>query len=135
MGARKSKAKQMIPEFGQRVRRRPARMADNIRELIATLILRKIKDPRLQNVTITSVDVSDDLGTARVYYGCPDTDVKDVGKGLDRAQGFIRSELAKNLTTRYVPRLIFKHDLSLAHQEKIESLLREIANEPRTPSS
>jgi len=135
MTTKRDKARgRMIPELGQRVRRRPARMADTIRDEIAMLLLTKIKDPRVQQVSITSVEVSPDLGTAWVYYGCAEERAKSAGVGLASAQGFIRTHLAQNLSTRYVPQLVFKHDETLARQEKIERVLREIADEASTSS-
>jgi ribosome-binding factor A len=110
-------------------RRRPARVGDLIMQEVATLLLYKIKDPACLDVTIIQVKVTDDLKKARVFFSCPDDVIKKAEKGLKRARGFIRSHLASQLQMRYVPELIFQYDPSSAHQEKMDRLFMEIANE------
>ncbi|MCK5341267.1 MAG: 30S ribosome-binding factor RbfA [Desulfobulbaceae bacterium] len=121
-------------DFGPAPSRRPARVADAIRNEIAVLLLRSIKDPRLQHIAITEVEMTSDLKHARVYYQCPDDQAKKAEDGLARAKGFIRSHLAKELALRSVPDLIFKRDLAMAKQEEMERLLQEIAKENETES-
>lgn len=118
-----------MPELGKSPGRRPVRVADNIKIEIATLLLRKIKDPRVYLVTITEVMVTDDLRQARVYFSCGEGEEKNVEGGLNSAKGFIRKHLAKELGMRYVPELTFVHDLSLAKKAEMETIFREIASE------
>jgi len=127
--ARKSRSRFTLPELGERVGRRPARVADNIKHEIATLLLRKSKDPRVYNVTITRVTVTPDLRLARVFFSCRDGEVDEALSGLASAKGFIRSHLAKEMGMRYVPDLDFRHDESLERQLEMEKLLQEIASE------
>lgn len=102
-------------------------MGDAIKTEIAALLLRKINDPRLINIIITSVEVSDDLGHARVLYSIlGDEEPKNVAKGLESSKGFIRSNLARALELRHVPVLDFRQDLSGQKQAEMEQLLREI---------
>ena len=130
--ARKSKTRFGLPAgLDQEPRRRPARVGDLIMQEIATLLLYKIKDPALLDVTIIQVKVTDDLKKARVFFSCPDENIKKAEKGMNRAKGFIRSHLASQLQMRYVPELIFQYDPSSAEQEKMDRLFREIANEHR----
>lgn len=111
-------------------KRRPIRVADAIKAEIASLFVRKISDPRLYNIVITSVEVSDDLGHARVMYSIlGNEEPKDVAKGLESCKGFIRSNLAKALALRHVPVLDFRLDLAGQKQAEMEQLLREIAKE------
>ena len=99
------------------------------------LLIRRIKDPRVQNVTVTSVDVTDDLRRARVYFSTIDpASVARAADGLASAKGFIRSHLAKELGMRYVPDLEFRHDETAARQEELERLLREVKNDDESPS-
>lgn len=109
--------------------RRPARVADAIKKEIATLLLLKIKDPRVRDVTITNVVLTGDLKRARVYYSCQEENAAKVKKGLVSAKGFIRSALAKSLNMRYVPDLVFQQDVALLRQEEMEKILQEIKNE------
>ncbi len=132
MASRKTKSRFSLPEAAAAMpRRRPARIADAIRNEVATLLLRQIKDPRVQHVTITEVRVTDDLRTAFIHFSIfgNDTTVPKAEQGLDSAKGFIRSHLAKTLGLRYVPQLIFKHDLSQVRQAELEKLLQEIRDE------
>ena len=127
---RKAKTRFGLPAgLDEGPRRRPARVGDLIMQEIATLLLYKIKDPALLDVTIIQVKVTDDLKKARVFFSCPDDVIKKAEKGMSRAKGFIRSHLAKQLQMRYVPELIFQYDPSAAYQEKMDRLFREIANE------
>jgi ribosome-binding factor A len=122
--------KSLYPPFGREAagNKRPKRVADMIKNEIALLLLRKVKDPRLTNVTIVTAEVTKDLRRALVYYSVlgDDKKVQDAAAGLDRAKGFIRSHLARELGMRATPELVFKHDLSMAHQEAMERLLKEI---------
>ncbi len=110
-------------------KRRPARVGDLLRNEIAVLLLHKIKDPRVAEITITQVIMSDDLSRARVYYSCDEKSLAGVGKGLASAGGFIRSHLARTVNMRYVPELIFKYDPEPAQRERLDQLFQEIAAE------
>ncbi|MDG4474882.1 30S ribosome-binding factor RbfA [Thiovibrio frasassiensis] len=132
MAAGKAKSRFGLPAGLARSapKRRPIRVADAIKGEIASLLLRKINDPRLLNVIITSVEVSDDLSHARVLYSfLGEVQAKDVAKGLESCKGFIRTNLARALELRHVPVLDFHLDLAGQKQAEMEQLLREIANE------
>ncbi len=132
MAAGKAKSRFGLPAGLSRTgpKRRPIRVGDAIKAEIASLLVRKIKDPRLYNIVITSVEMSDDLGHARVLYSIlGNEDPKDVAKGLESSKGFIRSSLAKALELRHVPALDFRLDLAGQKQAEMEQLLREIAKD------
>ncbi len=125
-----------VPDVDSGSRRRPARIADLIRNEVALLLIGKIKDPRIQNVTITAVHVTNDLRTARIFYSVFATeDQEAVKKGLSSAKGFIRSHLAKQLNMRYVPDIEFKEDFAARQQENIEKLLKGTEEDHGEPSS
>lgn len=127
---RKAKTRFGLPaDLEEGPRRRPARVGDLIMQEIATLLLYKMKDPALRDVTIIQVKVTDDLKKARVFFSCPDAVIKKAEKGMIRARGFIRSHLAGQLQMKYVPELIFQYDPSSAYQEKMDRLFKEIASE------
>lgn len=108
-------------------KRRPERVADEIRQEVAALLLKKIKDPRVVQVTILRATVTADLSQARLFYSVLDEETAvDAARGLESAKGFIRSSLAKTLALRVVPALIFQRDYALAEQEKLERIFREI---------
>ena len=119
-----------LPELGQRENRRPSRVADAIRNELSLLLLREAQDPRVNTVTITRVEVSPDLRTAVIYFNCrKPEELKDAQAGLASASGFMRSSLAKNMSLRYMPKLVFKYDLSTVYQEEMDQLFREISND------
>jgi len=89
------------------------------------LLEKKAGDPRLDFVTITSVEVSPDLRQAYVYVSTLGNR-QEVMAGLDRAVSFLRRELASRLALRYVPELTFRLDESLERGERIHQLLEEI---------
>jgi ribosome-binding factor A len=126
---KKTKTQYALPELGKSASKRPARVAEIIRERLAELMLRKIQDPRVVGTTITGVDMTPDLRTAIIYFTCAEGEELNVKDGLDSAQGFLRSQLAKGLALRYMPELVFKHDLSVTHHSEMDRLLKEIENE------
>jgi len=117
--------------------KRPKRVADMIKNEIALLLLSKVKDPRLTSVSIVDAEVTKDLRRAIVYYSVlgDDSQVKKAAEGLDRAKGFIRSHLARELGMRVTPELVFKQDRSMEHQEKMERLLKEINIDAESPET
>ena len=117
--------------------KRPKRVADMIKNEIALLLLRKVKDPRLAAVSIVNADVTRDLRKAIVYYSVlgDEQHVKKVAEGLTRAKGFIRSHLARELGMRATPDLLFKFDRSMIHQQEMEMLLKEIKTDAESPET
>ena len=117
--------------------KRPKRVADMIKNEIALLLLRKVKDPRMTNVSIVNAEMTKDLRRAIVYYSVlgDDEQVAKAAEGLERAKGFIRSHLARELGLRATPELVFKRDLSMEHQEKMERLLKEINIDAEPPET
>lgn len=111
--------------------KRADRVADLIKEELADVIFRQIRDPRIGTVTITGAKVTDDLALARIYFVemGKDTFNPETQKGLEQATGFLKRELGKRLKLRRVPDLIFTPDASFAYGNRIEKLLAEIGGE------
>jgi ribosome-binding factor A len=108
--------------------KRTVQIGGLIQQEISELLVRKIKDPRLELVTITGVKVSPDLKLARIYFsriGSPD-EIRRVLQGLQSAAGFIKRELGQRMQLRRVPDLEFVHDTSFEYGERIESLLKDL---------
>ena len=116
---------------------RPKRVGDMIKSEIAMLLLRKVKDPRLTGVSIVNAEVTRDLRRAIVYYSIlgDDRQAEKAVEGLNRAKGFFRSHLARELGMRATPELVFKRDLSMEYQEKMERLLKEINVDTESPET
>ncbi len=127
-GGRKKTA-YALPELGRTGNRRPARVADAIRNELAMLLLHKISDPRISMVSITSVSVSPDLRNATVYFACADEAVGKARQGFASARGFMRTWLARNMALRYVPELSFQHDQTLGRHEEINRVFEELRHE------
>ena len=104
---------------------RIARVQNLLRAEISTVLLRKLKDPRVQMATISEIDVSPDLKSALVYMSIyAEREVQEKAMlGLRSAAGFIRSELMKVLDLRPMPFLIFELDESLARGSQTLDLL------------
>lgn len=126
--------------------RRQRQVASILRRELSDIIQREMKDPRLGFVSITRVEMSPDVGYARVFvsiYGSED-DRKAGLEALNGASGFIRHQLAPKIALRTIPRLSFVLDHSLEHAENISRLLDELdipedeveeesVNEPSSP--
>ncbi|MEW6273670.1 MAG: 30S ribosome-binding factor RbfA [Bacillota bacterium] len=107
---------------------RPERLAEAIKKEISDLLFNELKDPRIGFVTITAVDVSPDLRTAKIYasvYGSAEEQRATLA-ALQRAQGFIRSELGKRIRLRHTPEITFKLDPSIRRGARVMELLEEI---------
>ena len=106
---------------------RTQRVADYLQRELAGLIQRELRDPRLGMVSLTAVDVSRDLGHARVYYTLLNCDTEEEAQQatevLNNAAGFLRSELSRDATMRSVPRLKFYFDTSIGRGRQLESLI------------
>lgn len=109
-------------------KRRGEKLAEEIKREISAILMEDTKDPRLKMVTVTRVEISNDLGHARVFVSVlGDEDrQKEALQGLERAQGFIRSEVGSRIRLRQVPELDFVLDRSIEHGIRIASLLAEL---------
>ena len=106
--------------------RRLARLNEQFRREITAILSRSVRDPRVTDVVVNSVEVTSDLWLARVY-------VRVVGDGAERAEAlegleaaasFIRRELASGLHIRRIPELRFLEDKTLAQAHRIEEILK-----------
>ncbi len=89
-------------------RYRVKKVEDLIKKEIANLLLKKVSDPRLSDVTITDVELSKDLGRAVVYYDTV-SEVDEIQKGFEKASPFIRRELSKSLYLKHIPKVEFRY--------------------------
>ena len=112
--------------------RRPARVAHLVQAELARLLLREVKDPRLQHVTVTAVRMSPDLRVAHAYVrtlGAGGTEVLDA---LRRAAPFLRGEIGRVLGLRVTPELRFAYDTVPDDAQRLDELLRR-ARPPSEP--
>ena len=107
---------------------RSDRVGDLILEVVAELLRKDIRDPRVQAVTLTAVKVSKDLRHARIYFNLlgGQSDRADVLAGLKSAAGFIRAKVGKQLKLRFVPDLEFTYDDTEDEAQRIDQLLKQV---------
>jgi ribosome-binding factor A len=109
--------------------RRAERVAEGIREEVAKFLSTEAKDPRIQGlVTVTAVDVTPDLRSARIFVSIMGTEEEKAStlEGLDSLAGYLRGQLARALRLRFAPELAFRIDPSVERAARIEALLSRI---------
>ena len=118
---------------------RTQRVANFLHEELARLLRDAVRDPRLNHVNITGVEVSRDLSHAKIFFTFLDDEdqfkIAETTSILGNASGFLRSELAKTSSMRTVPRLSFRFDDSVGRGRDIDSLLREARCKERMPNT
>ena len=109
---------------------RNQRLAVQVLRTLSELLRFEIKDPSLDGVSLTIVEMTRDLSLAKVYFSLlnPDDDPDSALQGLHRASGFLRGKLGSALQVRHVPELRFLHDDSVAHGIKISKLIENANN-------
>src|SRR5580704_55594 len=104
---------------------RTQRIESEIQRVLAALISREVKDPRVGNVTITSVSVAADKSSARIFFTpfASSNPPEQVRIGLTHAAGFLRGELGRRLGLRHAPRLEFVFDDTAEGAERLTRLI------------
>lgn len=113
-------------------RHRVDRVKQEILREVNDILLKEIKDPRIEGVTITDVDLTGDLQEATIFYSTLDPEDnkrKSTQIGLDKATGKVRTELSKRLTLYKVPEIAFERDASIDYGQRIDELLEQIKDE------
>jgi len=110
--------------------RRSLQVSRQLQETLGLLLEREIRDPRLQLITITRVQTTDDLQQARVFVSVLEEERQsDVLRALRKASGFLRRKLSVQLNMRYTPTLTFALDDSIARTEHLLKVIDKIAEE------
>lgn len=114
---------------------RQQRLAEMLFEELTILIGHELSDPRLPLITVTSVNVSKDLGTVKVYVSHDDDGVsrKEVLAGLRHATPFVRRQIAQRCSLRAAPEVFFYYDDTPEKAARVDELLRAIAQERPGP--
>lgn len=102
---------------------RTDRIAEQIQRELAELIRMEVKDPRVRKVTLTGVEVANDHSHAKVFYTSLDGDSLVLKQGLERAAGFLRSQLAHAMKLRITPQLHFLYDTSVERGMHLSQLI------------
>ena len=116
--------------------RRVLRAAEAIREVVSTAILLELHDPRIQDVTVTFVEVARDMRTAKVHVSIMGDDKKQelTLHGLRSAAGYLQQQIGDRIETRYIPRLNFVLDLGVKHSLEISQILQDVLS-PETETT
>jgi ribosome-binding factor A len=111
--------------------KRPDRVGEEIRHVIAELLGREVHDPGIGFVTLTRVTVSPDLQLARVFYTTMGDEAaqKSTAQALGRVTPFIRRQIGAKIRLRRVPELRFEFDKSVENQDRIEKILLDLQAE------
>lgn len=114
-------------------RLRVEKVQEAIQQEISKMLLMDVKDPRIQFVTVTGVELTDDMSYAKIYvslYG-PKDKHEETWKALQKSLGFMRTEIAKRIRLRFAPTLILQKDTSMEYSAHIESILQKIKQEEK----
>ena len=114
-------------------RLRVEKVQEAIQQEISIMLLMDVKDPRIQFVTVTGVELTDDMSYAKIsvsLYG-PKDKQEETWKALQKSLGFMRTEIAKRIRLRFAPTLILQKDTSMEYSAHIESILQKIKQEEK----
>lgn len=117
--------------------RRVLKAAEAVREVVSMAILTDLRDPRIQGVTVTHVEVSPDMRLAKVYVSImgSDTAQKLCLKGLQSSAGFLQQKISKRIDTRYTPVIKFELDLGVKKSIAVAKALHDVLPDSESPDS
>jgi len=107
---------------------RSDRVSGQIQKVLSEILLKKIKDPRLKNASITDVKMSRDLRIARIYFVASGNkkSMEEAAEGFKSALGYVKRTLARQLGLRYMPDLKFFYDESFDYGSQIDKVLKAV---------
>ncbi|MDI1926224.1 30S ribosome-binding factor RbfA [Staphylococcus aureus] len=112
---------------------RAERVGEQMKKELMDIINNKVKDPRVGFITITDVVLTNDLSQAKVFLTVlgNDKEVENTFKALDKAKGFIKSELGSRMRLRIMPELMYEYDQSIECGNKIERMIQDLHKQDR----
>jgi ribosome-binding factor A len=116
--------------------RRVLKAAEAIREVVSMAILTDLRDPRIQGVTVTHVEVSGDMRLAKVHVSIMGSEAiqKLCLKGLQSSAGFLQQKISKRIDTRYTPVIKFELDMGVKKSIAVAKTLHDILPESENPA-
>ena len=117
--------------------RRLLKAAEAVREVVSMAILTQVRDPRVQNVTVTRVEMDPDMRAATVHVSVMGSPAKEelALRGLANSAGFLQAQVAERIETRYIPRLKFKLDAGVKRSIEIARVLSEVLPSPSSAAA
>lgn len=110
---------------------RSDRVAEQMQRELADLLQFEVKDPRVNQVTVTAVEVSGDLSHAKVFYTSTQP-TPSLQQGLEKTAGFLRTQLSRRMLLRSVPQLHFVYDASIDRGMQMDQLIAKAVGETKT---
>ena len=113
---------------------RSNRVSGHIQKVLTDILHKKVKDPRLESVTITGVKVSSDLRMAQIYFTSTgkSKNIEQISEGFESARGYVKRVLAGQLGLRYMPDIQFIYDKSFDYGTHIDEVLKSIKTDNET---
>ena len=111
---------------------RTLKIADSIKNHVMMIVEGELADPRIEGITILGVDLARDLSHAKIFFTTYDPEPKVIESLLNKASGFIRSQLAQSLNLRYTPSLRFMFDSTFAELQRVENILERLRDKRAT---
>lgn len=107
---------------------RAERVGEQMKQEVMDIVNNKVKDPRIGFLTITDVQLTNDLSIATIHLTVlgNDKQIEDTFKGLEKAKGFIKSEIGSRMRLRIVPEIKFEYDESIDYGNKIERMIQDL---------
>ena len=108
--------------------RRLLKAAEAVREVVSMAILTQVRDPRVQDVTVTGVEMAPDMRSAKVTVSIMGSPAKQelALRGLSNSAGFLQAKIAERIDTRYIPKLRFEMDRVVKHSIEIARVLNDV---------
>jgi len=108
--------------------RRLLKAAEAVREVVSMAILTQVRDPRVQDVTVTGVEMAPDMRSAKVTVSIMGSPAKQelALRGLSNSAGFLQAKIAERIDTRYIPKLRFEMDQGVKHSLEIARVLGDV---------
>ena len=107
---------------------RASRVAEELRKIVSQILLEDLSDPRLGFITVTKVEVTDDLGLGKIYYSVLGSEEQksSTAEALEEYQGFIRKLVVERLNLKFAIDVHFELDPSIDHSFKIDAILKKL---------
>jgi len=114
--------------------KRTDRISDVLKKELAEILSREVKDPRLNFITITHVEITRDLKNAKVFFSSMQegTELREIHKSLKHAAGFVQRKLGARIHLRYTPHITFVYDHTIEYGSHMNRLLKDIEDELKT---
>ena len=114
-----------------------ARIEETIHQLVAEMLFKRVKDPRVENVSVLRVEAARDYSVAKIYYNIigGSDDLENVSRGLESCRGFMRGIIKKHIRLRVIPELVFIYDSSLDRAMALEEIIDQIHEEKEVRDS